>query len=478
MGETLETRLVSAILIGAGNRGLTAYGRYAENNPEKLKFIAVADPNAEKRKLFQELHGIQPELCFESWEDMLNKDVGKIADVCFVCTPDRSHYKPAIRALEMEYNLLLEKPIAPELEQCQHIEKLAKEKNRLVQVGHVLRFTGFFKKVKEIIDSGEIGNILHYEHSENVSHWHYGHSYVRGWYKNEKDSSPFIMAKSCHDLDLIHWIIGDYPEEVVSTGDLTFYKPENAPPGAPDRCTDGCPHSETCSWYAPRMYLDLEPIIRVPTNKNENSLGIFRLASKIVFRLTKRKKLITFLSKIIPPIRKFLEWDRFPVSAITDDFSIEGRMKALREGQFGLCIFKAGNDVMDHHVSTYVFPNGIIGTLLVYGYSDWEGRELRIMGTKGVLRGIFRSFKQEIIVTDFRTNKTKKRFKLGLTASGHGGGDTGIMSAFTAYLLGEKTKEEAGLTDISSAMESHYMGFAAEKARINRKMVELKNLRP
>ncbi len=173
-----------------------------------------------------------------------------------------------------------------------------------------------------------------------------------------------------------------------------------------------------------------------------------------------------------------MEWDTFPVSAITDDFTTEGRMKALQEGQFGLCIFKSGNDVMDHHVSTYLFPNGIIGTLLVYGYSEWEGRELRIMGTKGVIRGVFREFNQEIYVTNFRTNKTKRRFKLGISVTGHGGGDSGIMDAFISYILGEKTKEEAGLTDISSAMESHYMGFAAEDARINRKMVELKDFRP
>ncbi len=470
---------ITAVLCGAGSRGFEAYGDWALKHQKRLKFIAVADPNEERRKRFQNLHGIEPKLCFDSWDTMLNDQIGKIADVCFVCTPDRLHYKPTIRALEMDYNIFLEKPIAPTLEQCQHIEKLAKEKNRLVQIGHVLRFTTFFKKVKEIVDSGEIGRILHYEHSENVSAiWHFGHSFVRGWYKNAADSNPVILAKSCHDLDLIHWIIGDYATEVVSTGDLTFYTPENAPPGAPDRCTDGCPHSETCTWYAPRMYVDIESTARSGTNKNEANSFFVRIGAKIAIRLLKRKKFLTFLSKIIPPLRKITHWDRFPVSTITDDFSYEGRLKALKEGQFGKCVFKAGNDVMDHQVATYQFPNGVICTLLVHGFSEWDCRELRIMGSKGVLRGIFRWGRQEIMVTDFRTNTSKKRLKIGVSASGHGGGDTGIMGAFTSYLLGEKTKEEACITDISSSMESHYMGFAAEEARINRKMVEMKGIRP
>jgi hypothetical protein len=478
-GKSGSRPAITAVLCGAGFRGSEAYGSWALKNPKRLKFIAVADPNPEKRKLFQELHGIQPDFCFESWEEMLNDEIGKIADVCFVCTPDRAHYEPTIRALELNYNILLEKPIAPTVEQCQQIEKLASEKNRLVQIAHVLRFTPFFKKIKEIIDSGEIGKILHYEHSENVSApWHFGHSYVRGWYKNAATSSPMIMAKSCHDLDLIHWIIGDYPTEVVSTADLTFYKPENAPPGAPERCTDGCPHSDTCTWYAPRMYVDLVSFILPKTNKNASNSLLIRIAGKILIGLINHKKLLKFLSIIIPPLRKFEKWDRFPVSAITDDFTLEGRIKALKEGQFGLCVFKAGNDVMDHHVSTYLFPNGVISTLLVHGFSEWEGRELRIMGSKGTLRGIFRDIRQEIIVTNLRTNKTKRRFKSGLTFSGHGGGDTGLMTAMTSYLLGEKTREEAGLTDISSAMESHYMGFAAEEARINHKMVEMKDIRP
>ena len=243
---SIEREPLTAVLCGAGSRGLEAYGMWALKHPERLKFIAVADPNLEKIQRFQQLHEIPDNFCFQSWDDLLNSKIGKIADLAFVCTPDRLHYKPAIVALELEYDVVLEKPIAPKLEECQHIERLAKEKNRLVQICHVLRFTDFFKKVKEIIDLGEIGNILHYEHSENVSYWHFGHSFVRGWYKNAKESNPVILAKCCHDLDLIHWIIGTTSFGVVSTGDLTFYKPENAPQGSPKRCTDGCPHSESC----------------------------------------------------------------------------------------------------------------------------------------------------------------------------------------------------------------------------------------
>lgn len=462
---------ITAVLCGAGSRGLEAYGMWALKHPDRLKFIAVADPNPRRIKRFQQLHAIPEHLCFESWEKLLTSNVGKIAEVAFVCTPDRMHYAPTIAALKLDYDVVLEKPIAPKLEECQHIESLAKEKKRLVQICHVLRFTDFFKKVKEIVQSEEIGKILHYEHSENVSHWHFGHSFVRGWYKNAKESNPVILAKCCHDLDLIHWILDDYATEVVSTGSLTHYKPENAPPGAPQRCTDGCIHSETCPWYAPRMYMDLDPIIRTAF---ESKFILVRIGAQLMLQ----KKLVKFLSKFIPPLRNYLKWDRFPVSAITDEFTDEGKMKALQEGQFGLCIFKCGNDVMDHQVTTYLFPNGVISVLLLHGFSEWEGREIRIMGTKGVLRGIFRMGLQEIIVTNFRTNHTKTRFKMSTDFTGHGGGDHGLLMAFTSYLLGEKTKEEAGLTDIGSAMESHYMGFGAEESRINRKMVELMKIRP
>ena len=465
-----ENKPVTAVVLGAGSRGKDAYGVYGEKHPDRINFIAVAEPDEGRRKMFQEKHDVPDDLAFESWETLLSK--GKIADVAFITMQDHMHYEPAIKALELDYDLLLEKPIAPTLEQCQHIEKLAKDRGRLVQVGHVLRFSHFWKTVKEIIDSGRIGKVIHYEHSENVSYWHFGHSFVRGLYKNKADSNPLILSKSCHDLDLMQWYLGN-PIDVSATGDLSFYKPENAPPDAPERCTDGCPHEEECPWFAPRIYITAEELIRIGT---ETDKRLLRFGSKLMLN---HRGFIKALSHLIKPLKSVVNWQIFPASALTSDLTIEGKMKAMREGQYGLCIYKCGNDVVDHMISNFRFADGITGTLIVHGLSEHEGRELRVFGSKGTIRGYFRAYGEELTVTDFRYRNIDVVYKGRLNLeSAHGGSDFLLMDAFTSVLLGEKTIEEAGLTTISSAMESHYMGFAAEESMIQKDTKRVADFRP
>ncbi|NHJ87668.1 MAG: Gfo/Idh/MocA family oxidoreductase [Asgard group archaeon] len=462
---------ITAVMIGAGSRGKDSYGLYAQKHPDRLKFIAIAEPNETKRRIFQEIHQIPDDKAFSSWEELLSSKVKKIAQTAFICTPDRMHYQPAMKALELDYDLVLEKPIAPTLEECQNIAKLAIERNRLVQICHVLRFTDFWKKVKGIVDSGEIGNIIHYDHSENVSFWHFGHSFVRGWYKNKATSTPIALAKTCHDLDLIHWILNEKPIDVSSSGDLSHFKPENAPQDSPIRCTDGCPVAEECPWFAPRLYLHLEPVIRIGLYSKSK---IFRGLTKI---LLKSSFVIKFLGLFNKDVRAIKNKNMFPTNTITTNLTNDGIMRALREGQFGLCIYKTGNDVPDHQISTFNFTSGATATLTMHGLSDHEGRELRIFGSKGTIRGIFRNSEEIIEVTDFLTGKIRIAHKVGLNLAAHGGGDEGIMNAFTSVMLGEKTKEEANLTDIFSAMESHFMGFAAEESRLTKTIQELSNYR-
>ncbi|MHA1848228.1 MAG: Gfo/Idh/MocA family protein [Promethearchaeota archaeon] len=472
MVKTREN-VVTAVLIGAGTRGRDAYGKYALAHPNRLKFIAVADIDPDKRRIFQGLHGIPNDMAFSSWETLLNDDIGKIADVAFICTPDKMHYEPAMRAIDLGYDLVLEKPIAQTLEQCKDIAASATKHARVVQVCHVLRYTSFWRTVREIVSSGVLGKIIHYDHSENVSFWHFGHSFVRGAYKNKNTSTPIVLAKTCHDLDLLYWIIGEKAEKVQSTGELTWYRPENAPPGAPDRCTDGCPFSEQCPWYAPRLYIEAEPLIRI--GKESNSWLIKKLTNVALHH----KNIIKFFSLFDKRLKTILNWDQFPVTSLTTDFTPEGKMKALKEGDYGKCIFKCGNDVPDHQVSTFNFPSGATGTLTMHGLSEFEGRELRIFGSKGVLRGFFRYLTEWIEITDFRTGKTKLVFK-GKTniEDGHGGGDAALMDAFTSAML-----EKAGpldkkqILDINEAMESHFMGFAAEESRTSRKILNLSDFR-
>jgi predicted dehydrogenase len=467
-----RTGPVTAVLCGAGSRGREAYGNYAKKHPHRLKFIAIADPNEGKRHLFQQEHGIPDDKAFESWETLLSSNVGKIADAAFICTPDQQHFQPAMRALDLGYDIVLEKPIAPTLDECRRIVSKAEEKNRLVQVCHVLRFTPFWQKVHNIITSGRIGKIVHYDHSENVSYWHMAHSFVRGNYKNQATSTPMILAKCCHDMDLIYWNFQQNADLVQSLGDLTFYRPENAPEGAPDRCTDGCLHAGTCPWYAPRMYFRGEPLLRVGLHvKNP----VVRFFSKVIIN---HPNFVRFLELFSKDARTLREWDQFPATHLTTDLTREGKLKALQEGPYGRCVFKAGNDVVDHQITTFTFPDGTTGTLTMHGLSEHEGRELRVFGTKGVLRALFRYNEERIEVTDFRYTKTEVVHQGMMDVkSGHGGGDWGLMNAFTAVMLGEKTPEEAGTTDVKGAMESHYMGFAAEEARLSRQTLPLTKFR-
>lgn len=462
---------VTAILIGAGSRGRDAYGAYALAHPDRLRFIAVADKDANKRAIFQKLHAIPENMAVTSWEELLDSKKGKLAQVAFICTPDRMHYQPTMQALSLDYDLVLEKPIAPTLDECLNIVHLAEEKGRLVQICHVLRFTDFWKKVKEFVDSGKLGKIIHYDHSENVSYWHFGHSFVRGAYKNKETSTAIVLAKTCHDLDLIHWIVNEKPLNVSSIGKLTHYRSENAPKDAPKRCTDGCPIENECPWYAPRLYLELEPLIRIGKYAPSKLL---RFITRLIIKSKVFRDIIALFNK---DVRRIKHWDQFPVTALTTDYSFEGRMKALKEGPFGLCIYKTGNDVPDHQISTFEFQNGVTATLTMHGLSEHEGREFRMFGTKGVLRGIFRNSEEIIEFTDFRYGDTKVIHRVGFNAQAHGGGDFGIMNAFTAVMLGEITKEDANLTDIMSAMESHFMGFAAEESRLNNSVLKMENFR-
>lgn len=462
---------ILAIMNGAGHRGMEIYGEYALNHPTKLKFIAVADPNPHRRKLFQRKHKILDNMVFDSWDLLMPKNGVKLADIAFICTQDRMHFEPAMRAMELGYDLFLEKPISPFLHECQELEKKAREMKCRVQIAHVLRFTSFFKKVKEVIKSGKLGKILQIEHSENISYWHFGHSYVRGPYQKESTSSPLILAKCCHDLDMIYWYLDEKPIDVYSTGELSFYIHENAPNDSPNRCTDGCKHASSCPWFAPRFYIDVEPLKRIGLHSNK---WLYRKISKWSIQ---KKWIIKLLSKFIKDLKPLVEWKSWPVTVISDDISKSNLMEALKVGPYGKCIYKAGNDVVDHQTATYRFPSGATATLRIIGVSDLDGRELKIFGTKGTLRGLFRYNEEKIIFRDFRYNETEILYQSDVDFDAHGGGDFGILDALMKILQENINPEEVGTSDIFDAMESHYMAFAAEKSRIEKKIVEIQKIR-
>lgn len=400
---------ITAVLIGAGLRGV-AYSDYALHHPDELKIVGVAEPNKERRERIREKHNLPEEMCVESWE-MLLKDK-KYADAALICTMDRLHYGPAMQALELGYQLLLEKPISPVEQECLDIAAKAKEKNATVLVCHVLRYTPFYKTLKKLLDEGKIGEIVSVTHNENVGNIHQSHSFVRGNWSNSKKSSPMILQKCCHDMDILQWLIGGEVKSIVSFGDLKYFRKENMPEGAPAYCLDGCPHRNECPYYAPHVYLD------------------------------------TVTGDLLH-------------DAVCADNSPEALTEALRTSPYGRCVFQCDNDVVDHQVANIVFKNGVTVAFTMCAFTDRTNRTMKFMGTKGELRA--KMDDPDIIeIRDFITG-TVEEYHPSAQGAGHGGGDEGIMRDFVSVLNG--LSASTSLSDIQTSLRSHQMCFWAEESR-------------
>ncbi len=422
-----DNTIKTLILIGGGKRGNT----YTEigKNLGKFKLIAVAEPVKERREYIARLHGIPENMCFESWEPLLA--LGKIADGAVIATMDRDHYAPAMAAIDCGYNILLEKPVSPSLEECEKIEEAARDKGVNVLVCHVLRYTPFFRALKKLIDDGKVGRIMNIEHTEGVGHIHYSHSFVRGNWGNSERSSFMLLQKSCHDLDILQWLIGKECIRVQSFGHLSYFKRENAPEGATERCFDGCPHIDTCIYSAKRNYI--EP-------------------------------------------KEYSHWFRSCVALDHAPVTDERVMRGLAETGYGRCVFHYDNDVVDHQIVNMEFEDDIIVNFTMSAF-NFGGRTIRIMGTKGEL--IADANSPVIKFHDLTTYKTEDISINDAVAndsilSGHGGGDTGIMNSFYDLLSGNASAAE--LSNISISVKNHRIVFAAEKARLEGRIVEVSEL--
>lgn len=408
---------VSVALIGAGERGMNCYAPYALRNPQEIEFVAVADADPEKVEKFKTTYNLSEDMCFGSWEEMLERP--KLADAVIICTSDRLHYIPTIKALERGYHVLLEKPMSPDPLECIKLDEGARMYKRLLSVCHVLRYTDFYSTVKKLLDEGKIGDLVSIHHIENVGYWHQAHSFVRGNWRNSKESSPMILAKCCHDTDILLWLANADCERIASFGSLMHFKKENAPKGAPERCLDGCPAEKSCPYYAPDLYL------------TENT-----------------------------------DW---PTSAISLDRSLEARIKALKEGPYGRCVYHCDNDVVDHQVVSMEFSNGVTATFTMCAFSHDVFRETKLMGTMGEICGS--PEKNVIEVYDFKSGK-KEVINLSSSEFGHSGGDDGIMRDFVRLVRSDG--REQGRTDSSISVQSHLIAFAAEKSRLEKRTVDLK----
>lgn len=407
-------RKVTLALIGAGERGQYCYAPYAKLHGYEVEFVAVADPHEGRRSRFAGEYHIPQENVFCTAEELLARP--KLADAVIIATQDNQHYAYACRAIELGYSILLEKPISPSLAECLDLQRRAEEKGTFIMVCHVMRYTKFYRKIKQLLDAGAIGDVVHITHTENVGYWHYAHSYVRGNWHKTADASPMILAKCCHDMDILSWLLGSRCKTVSSFGDLRYFRAENAPAGSPARCTDGCPHSAVCPYYAPALYLSDETTWSTAFN------------------------------------------------ALGPDHSYEARKKALEEGPYGKCVFHCDNDVVDHQVASLVFENGTTVAFTMCAFSNACDRTVKFMGTKGEIRA---SMDNNVIeVTEFGPGLmtgTTNVYTVKPGATGHSGGDEGIMEEFVAILRGERENTNT----IAQSVHSHVMAFAAEESRLS-----------
>lgn len=422
-------RCVKVAIAGLGSRGRDVYARVAKLYPDKMQITAIADVDPEKTALVAKEYHLPQEACFASAEEMFEQD--KLADAVIIATQDRQHVGHAVSALEKGYHILLEKPVSPELSECVRLAEAAKKYQRKVVVCHVLRYTPIYQKVKELLDAGSIGEVVSITAMENVGWFHQAHSFVRGNWANSDETSPMILQKCCHDMDLYLWLAKKTCESISSYGDTYLFKEENAPKGCAKRCMDGCKVKDTCPFDAESIYLD-------------NKLIGYREGNHI-----------------------------WPLDVLVPGGpSEEGILEALKTGKYGRCVYHCDNNVVDHQVVNLNMTDGTTMSFTMCGFTSSISRYARFMGTKGELIVNMDSNELErceITTRRFDKNVTEEKvdvMSLSDDFSGHGGGDVVMVKEFLGIISGEK-EESAYVTSLDRSLESHYCALAAEYSRVH-----------
>ncbi len=412
--DILLDKPITAITCGAGSRG-NVYGNYSVQYPEQLDIVGVAEPIAIRNERYTKKHAIKEENRFNTWEDVFKRP--KFADAIIITTPDNLHYGPCMKALEMGYDVLLEKPISPSEKECRDILSLAKKTGRIVAVCHVLRYAPYFVKLKEIMQSGVLGEIVSIQHMEPIEHIHMSHSYVRGNWHNSKETTPIILAKSCHDLDILRWMVGKPSSHIQAFGSLQWFTQKNAPEGSTARCTDGCKVEASCPYSALNLYYrkrQYNYVFDLPEEKDKQAAYV---------------------------------------------------LEQLKTTNYGRCVYRMDNDQPDHYTTNILFEGGLTAAFSMEAFTSYAGRRTRVMGSLGDVVGDMSSF----TMTDFLTGK-KTEWKQ--ETDGHGGGDWRLVADWINAI---SKKDPSLLTStIDASIESHVMGFMAEESRKSKKVMAVK----
>ena len=429
----MENKIITISIIGVGARGAEAYGRYIHTCKDKFKIVSLCDVNEYRLEKYGKTFEVPVE---ERYTDEDEFFIKKRSDVLLIATMDRMHVRQALKALDLGYDLVLEKPISDDAQELRMLTEKAKEKGRMVMVCHVLRYSVMVSKLKKLLDEGTIGRLISMDQTENVCFWHQAHSFVRGNWRNREQTTPMIMQKCCHDLDLIQYFIGARCRSVASMGALSYFKAENRPEDAADRCLD-CKYKMDCKYSAYRIYID--------------------------GWLSGGKK------------------EEFPYNLITDILPLteEALTTSLRETNYGKCVFACDNNVVDNQTTIMQFENGVTATLKMEAFTARGGRDFRFFGTEGELE--LYEIEDKIILRRFMEEpKVWKISELvdelgGQGEGGHGGSDWRMFDSL--YNIYFKDKLHAS-SAIEGSVESHYMALAAEESRLNGgKLIEIEKYR-
>ena len=426
-------RQLKAALVGAGNRG-QVYSDYSLYQPEELKIISVIDVNEFRLKEVSEKYGVSKDMAFLSLDDFIN--AGIKCDFVINATMDEMHYETAMKLIKAGYNLILEKPITARYDELRDIENCAKENKVNILVCHVLRYTPFFRTIKTIINKGIIGNIISMEMNEHVGIAHFMDSYVRGkWNSEEKCGSGFLLAKCCHDTDLMCWLNNStVPNKVSSFGVRGLFIKENAPDGATEFCYQ-CPHNDTCLYSAQKIHLEFDSM----------------------------------------PFQTWAEMNK-PL----DEISKEEKAEYLKWHTYGKCAYNSGGDIVDRQSVSVIYENGSIATLNMIGGASKAGRWIHIVGTKGEIVGYIEEAKFKLITFDRSEGVfTEREEEIDVSSqivsnamySGHAGGDYALMYDAVRFFAGEG--DSVSITKISDSINGHRIVYAAEKSRKEERIVRI-----
>lgn len=415
------SKTVTLLVAGAGDRG-RIYASYASAFPKRARVAGVAEPRSWHRESAAREHGLGAGAVFRDWRAMA--DQPRFADAVLICLQDAQHEEAALAFMERGYHVLLEKPVAPTLAACERVVTCARKKDPLFTVAHVLRYTHYTQTLKRLLDRGAVGEIVTVEHFEPVGWWHQAHSFVRGNWRREDESSFMLLAKSCHDMDWLSHIIGCRCRAVSSFGSLRHFRRDQAPKGAARRCVN-CPVESKCAYSALKIYE-----------------GFYRKGIR-----------------------------GWPVNVVAPEPSRRSLREALERGPYGRCVYHCDNDVVDHQVVSLQFMQERTANFTMTAFTTTrEGRRTRICGTEGEIIGNSAT----IVCDDFRTGRRKivdTRLTDRSPLPGHGGGDGRLIHAFVKAVA---TQDPALIISGAEAtMESHRMVFAAEQSRREGRVIEL-----